>query len=153
MSLPTRQSTYKHGLGLPKNIIKLVKAVFQRLTDNSLLEKCLHGKTQHQDEALNTLIWQIIPKEVFVHRDSLEIGVYDAVLHFNIGCDAIVELFKSMNIPAGKYTEFACQDKSYVSLAQYKSMPKDKKRKEDKNQKEKDNNQEAEGLKYGAGEF
>jgi hypothetical protein len=105
-----------------------VKAVFQRLTDNSLLEKCLHGKTQHQDEALNTVIWQIIPKEVFVHRDSLEIGVYDAVLHFNIGCDAIVELFKSMNIPAGKYTEFAChtEDKSYVSLAQYKSMPKDK---------------------------
>ena len=51
--------------------------------------------------------------------------MYDAVLHFNIGCKAIVELLKSVNISVGKYTELACQaeDKSRVSLAQHKSTP------------------------------
>ena len=54
--------------------------------------------TQNQNEALNTLTWQRIRKDVFARRDSLEFGVYDAVLHYNIGCNGIVDLFKSMNI-------------------------------------------------------
>ena len=68
------------------------------------------------------------PKEVFVHKDILEFGVYDAVMHFNIGCSAIIEIFKSMNIPADEYTELACQheDKSRVLLAHYKSTPQAK---------------------------
>ncbi len=149
---------YKHGPGLPKNIIKLVKPVYQRLTDNSLLEKYLHGKTQNHNEALNALIWKESPREVFVHRDSLDFGVYDAVSHFNTGWNAIVELLKSMNIPTGKYTEFTClaEDKSHLSLAQYKSMPKAKKRRKvigGLKKKKDDKNQEAEGLKYGTGEF
>ncbi|CAB3999876.1 Hypothetical predicted protein [Paramuricea clavata] len=64
----------------------------------------------------------------------------------------------SMNIPAGKYTEFAChaEDKSRVSLAQYKSTPRAKKRRKlirGLKKKKEDKNQETEGLKYGAGEF
>ena len=71
----------------------------------------------------------------FVHRDTLEFGGYDAVLQFNIGCNAIVELFKSMNTPAGKYTELAwiAEDKSRVSLAQYESNSKAEERKVIKN--------------------
>lgn len=51
---------------------------------------------------------QRIPKEVFVDR-TLEFGVYDAVSHFNIGSDAVIEAFNSMNIFTGKHTEIACQ--------------------------------------------
>ena len=65
---------YKHGAGLPKEVIKHVKPIYERLSEPSLLEKCLHGKTQNQNEALNGMIWQRIPKEVFVHRDTLELG-------------------------------------------------------------------------------
>ena len=122
---------YKHGAGLPKDVIKLVKPAFQRLSDASLLKKCLHGKTENQNDALNALIWQRIPKEVFVHIDSLEFGVFDAVLHFNIECKATAELLKSMSIPLGKYRELVCQveDKSHVLLAQHKSTPIAKTRK------------------------
>ena len=63
-----------------------------------------------------------------------------------------------MNIPAGKYTELACQteDKSRVSLAQYKSTPQARKRRKvirGQKKKKEDKHQQAEGLKYGAGEF
>ena len=90
--------------------------------------------------------------------DTLEFVVYDAVLHFNIGCKAIVELLKSMNIHVGKYTELACQaeDKSCVSLAQHKSSPTAETRRKvirGLKKKKEDKNQESEGLKYGAGEF
>ena len=36
---------YKPGPGLPLDIMKL-KPIFAELSDESLLEKCLHGKTQ-----------------------------------------------------------------------------------------------------------
>ena len=39
---------YKHGAGLPTDVIKHVKPVFEELPDNKLLRKCLHGKTQNQ---------------------------------------------------------------------------------------------------------
>ena len=57
----------------------------------------LHGKPQNQNKALNGLIWQRIPKEVFVHKDTLELGVYDTVSHFNMD-----------NTP-GKSTELVCE--------------------------------------------
>ena len=44
---------YKAGPGLPKDVIKVVKAVFEMLSQDSLLYKCLDGKTQNQNESLN----------------------------------------------------------------------------------------------------
>ncbi len=62
----------------------------------------MHGKTQNQNEALNGLIWQRIPKEVFVHKDTLELSVYDPVSDFNMGFKAITELLNLMDIAPGK---------------------------------------------------
>ena len=47
------RNSFKHGPGLPDNVIAKVKPVFQRLSEDSLLEKCLHGQTQNQNEAVN----------------------------------------------------------------------------------------------------
>ena len=48
--------TYKHKKGLPKAIVHFIKSVFQDLSKESLLSKCLHGKTQNVNECLNKLI-------------------------------------------------------------------------------------------------
>jgi hypothetical protein len=34
------------------------------------------------------MIWKRIPKNIFVRFDVQELGVYDAVAHFNIGAEA-----------------------------------------------------------------
>ena len=78
----------KHGPGLPLPAIAKVKAVYQRLSEDSLLEKCLHGKTQNQNEAVNGMVWQRIPKEIFVEQEILGMGLYDAISHFHIGTRA-----------------------------------------------------------------
>ena len=49
---------YKHGPGLPLEVISKLKPEYIRLSEDSLLEKCLHGKTQNQNESLNGMIWQ-----------------------------------------------------------------------------------------------
>ena len=49
------------------------------------------------------MIWNRIPKNIFVGLDVLEFGVYDAVAHFNIGAEAAVSIFKELNLDPGKY--------------------------------------------------
>ena len=51
------KGSYKHGSGLPLDVIAKVKPVYQRLSEEELLSKCLHGKTQNQNESLNGMIW------------------------------------------------------------------------------------------------
>lgn len=60
------KDNYKRGSGLPLPILAKVKEDYKRLSDEGLLQKCLHGKTQNQNESLDSLIWQWVSKEVFV---------------------------------------------------------------------------------------
>ena len=96
-------SNYVPGPGLPDDIIKLVKPIFIRLSSDELLSKCLDGKTQNQNESINGMIWNRIPKNIFVGFDVLEFGVDDAVAHFNIGAEAAVNMFKEVNLDPGEY--------------------------------------------------
>ena len=38
------------------------------------------------------MIWQRVPKEVYVGRETLELGLYDAVAHFNIGAVTVIRI-------------------------------------------------------------
>ena len=153
-----RTSLYKHGPGLPVQIIGKLKPEYVRLSEDSLLEKCLHGKTQNRNEAVNGMIWQRIPKEVYVGRETLEMGVYDAVAYFNIGTSAVLTLFHALGIPPGKFTEAGCrqQDQVRVHLAQRKSRPDTKKRRKvlrGLRKRKDDKRKEAEGVNYASGQF
>jgi hypothetical protein len=52
----------------------LIKPIFIRLSSNELLSKCLDGETQNQNESINGMIWNRIPKNIFVGFDVLELG-------------------------------------------------------------------------------
>ena len=39
-------TTYKSGPGLPLDIVLKIRPIFQDLSCDELLEKCMHGKTQ-----------------------------------------------------------------------------------------------------------
>ena len=66
-----KTNDYKPGKGLPRDVVEEVKPVFARLSEDSLLERCLDGKTQNQNESLNGMIWDLVPKEVFVGAQLL----------------------------------------------------------------------------------
>lgn len=124
------KATYKHGAGLPLGIIAKVKPIYQRLTEDGLLQKCLHGKTQNQNESFNGMIWQRIPKAVYVGKDLLELGLFDAVAHFNMGSQTILQLFKALGITPGAYTAKFCSvlDKDRLNVADRQAKEKTKKR-------------------------
>ena len=78
-------SKYKSRISIPVEIHNTIRPIFDALSSDELLDKCLHGETQNSNEALNSLIWTRCPKNIFVNRSTFETGIYSAVLQFNDG--------------------------------------------------------------------
>ena len=151
-------SDYKHGTGLPLHIIAALKPIFLRLSEDSLLTRCLDGKTQNQNKSLNGMIWDRLPKQVFVGSDVLRLGVYDAVAHFNIGANAAVNVFNKMGISRGQFCLNECHssDQLRIKKANYKCEDTNKKQRKinrAKRKKKGDKEQRKEGETYASGAF
>ena len=101
---------YKPGPGLPMTIVMKLRLIFQDLSSTELLQKCLHGHIQNRNESFNAMIWDRIPKTRYVSLSQLELGVYDAVANFNVGCKASVLIYEEMKVVPGKYTLFGCHN-------------------------------------------
>ena len=86
---------------LPKWLHSIVKPIFVDLSSDELLLKCLHGRTQNANEALNNVIWQKCPKNIFVQRDMIEMGVNSAVIEFNEGASGFYDMLGQFGIPPG----------------------------------------------------
>ena len=83
--------------GLPITVRNAIFPIFQDLSPEELLKKCLHGKTQN-NEALNNIIWTRLPKNVFVGWYTFQIGVSSAVISFNFGSHGLLGVFRKLNI-------------------------------------------------------
>jgi hypothetical protein len=76
------------------------------------------------------MIWNRLPKRIFVGGNVLQLGVYDAVAHFNIGSRASVDILQQDGLVLGYYFEDGvCKaDKRYVKKADHRATPDVKKR-------------------------
>ncbi|XP_059163145.1 uncharacterized protein LOC131946415 [Physella acuta] len=101
---------------LPKFVTDEIKPVFEILSSNALLEKCLHGGTQNANESFHNLIWKRCPKTVFVGKKRLEIAVHDATIVYNQGELGRREVFKLLGLDCGFYAEasFRASDKKRI---------------------------------------
>ncbi|GBN28254.1 hypothetical protein AVEN_172201-1 [Araneus ventricosus] len=91
--------------GMPENTMKIVMPVYMQLCDRELLMKrCLDGKTQNADEALNGLFWRYITKETFVELNTLELGVNMAVIQFNKVFNGFRALIAELSLSVGENT-------------------------------------------------
>ena len=68
------------------------------LQADKLLQKCLHGETQNNNEGLNSIIWSRVPKSIFVSKPIIELGTYSAILHFNDGTNGILQVLHYFNM-------------------------------------------------------
>ena len=100
----TGTETCRNKINLPKWLHSILKPIFVDLSSDELLMKCLHGRTQNANEALNNVIWQKCPKNIFVQRDMIEMGVNSAVIEFNEGASGIYDILGHFGIPPGCIT-------------------------------------------------
>lgn len=119
-------STYKHKHGLPDAVVKVVEPIFKDLADESLLRKCLHGKTQNNNECLNKLIWDRCSKEFFVERAIVEDAVFSAVAYYNDGASSVMKIHLNLGINPKWYTSLMCSLKDKVRIEQSAAKSSDR---------------------------
>ena len=139
------RASYKHGPGLPLAVIAKVKPVYQRLSEDGLLQKCLHGKTQNRNESLNgmaKMCWNLaslmlFPILIWVHK-----LFYSCMMHFKFLQGSTLK----MDVNSWMHTYKAVYKDRERNKKRRKALRGKKKRKEDKNQS-------TEGVTYAAGQF
>ncbi|GFW67244.1 uncharacterized protein TNCV_2698541 [Trichonephila clavipes] len=80
---------------------------FRDICKREVLLKCLHGRTQNPNESFNNCVRNNVPKNTFVCKRTLQIGVMDAVMSLNEDTYARTEVLKSLKINPGINT---CED-------------------------------------------
>ena len=94
-------------LTIPEAVAKVIKPIFSftDLAADDLLARCVDGETQNANEALNQVIWKRLPKDVFVGRSTLEIGVYSAIIGYNDGYEGLLKVIECCGLEPGVYTK------------------------------------------------
>ena len=153
-----KTTTYKPGPGLPTAIVLKLKPMYEELSCDKLLKKCLHGLTQNSNESYNMTVWERIPKNHYVSLSHLRFGAYDAAANFNIGRKASVLVMEKMGLRPGRYLLKGCQrlNRKRLYLSEYKNTASSKKRRKVIRGKKKardDKNLQTEGEQYKTGAF
>ena len=120
------QTRIKKKPGLPSVIRDKIRPIFLDLSDENLLSKCLHGKTQNNNESINNVVWKGCPKDINVGRKTLEFGVASAGVCFNDGISGVLNMFKKLNIPHGTYTTKFCKGKEDARIVIMEKESSDK---------------------------
>ena len=95
---------------LPPYVMEAIRPVFETQTDNSLLQKCLHGGTQNSNESFHHLIWERCPQTTFCGREGLELAVADETVVYNCGEVRRLDIFRQLNIQPGYYATQCFKD-------------------------------------------
>ncbi|GFX90815.1 uncharacterized protein TNCV_3166461 [Trichonephila clavipes] len=69
---------------LSPQVVEKIMPFYQRLASDTILERCVVGKTQNSNESLHSCIGENAQKEVFVSKRRLEIAVTDAIEKHNL---------------------------------------------------------------------
>ena len=103
-----RGEQYHHRKNpIPEPIVQLLKSIYTQLGSRNLLEKCLDGYTQNDNESLHSVVWKYCPKEVCLGRDGVVNARALVVSTFNDGASSLSEVAKRLGvIPAPFSTSF-----------------------------------------------
>ena len=128
----TDRSTYKPSSGIPSATKSVLQKTFMDLSADSVLSCCLEGTSQNPNEAFNQIVWKKCPKQTFFSRDTLEIGVYSAILNHNDGLFSTASVLDQMKISRGHFLKERAlyKDALRVDKMEKKATEKAKNRRE-----------------------
>lgn len=147
---------YTHKPSLNPELRDMVKNAYEKLTNDELLERCLGGNTQNNNECFNKTVWAIAPKHNFVGKRVLDIATQVALSIFNEGRISVLKMMEVMGIKIGSYAyEFAkFKNSQRMQIAEKQSIASSKEgrsAKKNAEQIEEDGYERVEGLLYGPG--
>ncbi|CAH2093525.1 unnamed protein product [Euphydryas editha] len=95
-------SIFKHDYQpLPEDVAVAIFPVFTDLSSKNLLERCVGGFNQNNNESYNQLIWKISSKIVPAGSKTVEIAAYIAAGTFYEGMASLLYYMQAMGITLG----------------------------------------------------
>ena len=73
---------YTEDSRLPSVSKSELKYLFERLSNDELLKRCIHSLTQNQNESINNVLWSLCSKRTFCDLKKLSFCVTETVMEF-----------------------------------------------------------------------
>lgn len=150
-------TSFKHTYtALPADVLKAIKPIYEDLSKKELLERCVGGFTQNNNESYNQLIWKITPKHLPGGVVPVQIAAYASACLFNEGNISILKILETLGVPCGPnaHAYISQEDESRVTLAEQQAQAATREGRMARRQSQIDVLEaamDAEGLLYGPG--
>ncbi|XP_076248018.1 uncharacterized protein LOC143187664 [Calliopsis andreniformis] len=147
---------YRHKTPLQKDVQVAIYPVYEHLSDETLLARCVGGYTQNSNESLNAKIWKIAPKIYFSGAETVEIAAYIALATYNDGNKALLSIMRELELAVGSKARSMCEklDQRRLSAADVRARTATKEARKETRRKKKEQEEEdfaVEGALYGPG--
>ncbi|KAG8236974.1 hypothetical protein J437_LFUL016547 [Ladona fulva] len=115
---------YKHKDALPQIVIDVITPIYEDLRRKELLERCLAGFTQNNNESFNSLVWRIAPKIMPGSAMIVQIAAYIATSMFNDGAGSYLKIMRAIGVNVGKIAAEYCsrEDQWRISGAEHRTQ-------------------------------
>lgn len=145
-----------HPTPLHPDVQKEILPIYEDLSRDELLERCLGGHTQNANESFNSTVWRLAPKHLHSGLKIVELASYLAVGLFNEGNSSLLMVMNEAGIVVGRQSfNYAGQmDNQRVSRQNRRSSLESKEGRKARKallQAQNEAYEEEEGLLYGAG--
>lgn len=151
-----KEKDFDHPPPLHQEVVKHLIPIYEDLSREDLLTRCLGGHTQNSNESLNSTIWRLAPKHLNSGIKIIEIGSFIAASVFNEGYSSILKMMTLLNINIGQQCKMFADnyDACRVTRQEHRTLSSIKEARTARRlqrQQQHEFNEEAEGLLYGPG--
>jgi hypothetical protein len=90
--------------------------MIDKLTNPTLLRRCLQGATQNANESINSVVWSILPKAKYHGYRSIRGAAAISSIFFNRGRSGLVKFFDQVGISVTEELLGALLGKDYKRI-------------------------------------
>lgn len=148
------EKDFNHSPPLHSEVVKHLTPIYEDLSKEDLLMRCLGGHTQNSNESFNSTVWRLAPKHLHSGIKIVEIASFIAAGVFNEGYSSILQIMTFLNINIGQQCKFFADkyDAQRVTRQERRRLTSTKEARTARRllqMQEHEFNEEAEGLLYG----
>lgn len=85
-----------------QQVQEVLRPIYEELSRDDLLRRCLGSETQNNNESLNSLIWTFAPKHLHSGPKIVQIATFLATIIFNEGFEGVVKIMDVMGCKIGR---------------------------------------------------
>lgn len=99
---------YEHKPAICNEVFEAIKPVYEELSNDDLLTRCIGGFTQNNNESFNSTVWALAPKTISSGKLILDIATNIATCVYNDGFSSIMHIIDIMGMKIGSHSYNLC---------------------------------------------